>query len=168
MPKTLLEVRQQIEGLKAIEAKLRREEAQGVIARIREAISVYELTPDDLFGTQPPSVRAKSAKTKVVDARFKYSDGQGNTWSGRGRRPLWIAAAIDNGASVEQFEVGAKSKLPTAETPAKAARKSKPPAKKAVAIKYRDGESTWSGRGSQPRWLKAGLAEGKRLEDFAV
>ena len=37
-----------------------------------------------------------------------------------------------------------------------------------VAIKYRDGESTWSGRGSQPRWLKAALAGGKSIEDFAV
>lgn len=39
-----------------------------------------------------------------------------------------------------------------------------------VAAKYRDkatGE-TWSGRGLQPRWLKAALASGKKLADFAV
>ena len=39
-----------------------------------------------------------------------------------------------------------------------------------VAAKYRNqatGE-TWSGRGLQPRWLKAALAEGKKLSDFAV
>jgi DNA-binding protein H-NS len=39
-----------------------------------------------------------------------------------------------------------------------------------VAPKYRNkatGE-TWSGRGLQPRWLKAALASGKKLADFAV
>jgi DNA-binding protein H-NS len=39
-----------------------------------------------------------------------------------------------------------------------------------VAAKYRDkatGE-TWSGRGLQPRWLKAALASGKKIADFAV
>jgi DNA-binding protein H-NS len=39
-----------------------------------------------------------------------------------------------------------------------------------VAVKYRDkatGE-TWSGRGLQPRWLKAALAGGKKIADFAV
>lgn len=41
---------------------------------------------------------------------------------------------------------------------------------KKVAAKYRNkatGES-WSGRGLQPRWLKAALAAGKKLSDFAV
>jgi DNA-binding protein H-NS len=39
-----------------------------------------------------------------------------------------------------------------------------------VAAKYRDGAtgSTWSGRGLRPNWLKAALAAGKKLEDFAV
>ena len=39
-----------------------------------------------------------------------------------------------------------------------------------VAAKYRNkatGE-TWSGRGLQPRWLKAALGTGKKLTDFAV
>ncbi len=39
-----------------------------------------------------------------------------------------------------------------------------------VAAKYRNtatGES-WSGRGLQPKWLKAALAAGRKIEDFAV
>jgi DNA-binding protein H-NS len=41
---------------------------------------------------------------------------------------------------------------------------------KKVPAKYRNkatGE-TWSGRGLQPRWLKAALASGKKLADFSV
>jgi DNA-binding protein H-NS len=39
-----------------------------------------------------------------------------------------------------------------------------------VAAKYRNGSTgeTWSGRGLQPKWLKAALASGKKLSDFAV
>jgi DNA-binding protein H-NS len=39
-----------------------------------------------------------------------------------------------------------------------------------VAPKYRNtatGE-TWSGRGLQPKWLKAAMASGRKIEDFAV
>ena len=39
-----------------------------------------------------------------------------------------------------------------------------------VAAKYRNGATgdTWSGRGLRPNWLKAAMAAGKKLEDFAV
>lgn len=39
-----------------------------------------------------------------------------------------------------------------------------------VAAKYRNqatGE-TWSGRGLQPKWLKAAITGGAKLEDFAI
>lgn len=39
-----------------------------------------------------------------------------------------------------------------------------------VAAKFRNtttGES-WSGRGLQPKWLKAAIAAGKKIEEFAV
>lgn len=39
-----------------------------------------------------------------------------------------------------------------------------------VAPKFRDtatGE-TWSGRGLQPKWLKAALASGRKLSDFTI
>ncbi len=51
----------------------------------------------------------------------------------------------------------------------KPARKTKTGGTK-VAAKYRNtstGES-WSGRGLQPRWLKAALVSGRNLADFAL
>jgi DNA-binding protein H-NS len=40
---------------------------------------------------------------------------------------------------------------------------------KKVTPKYRspDGE-TWAGRGATPRWLKAAISEGKKLEQFLI
>ena len=39
-------------------------------------------------------------------------------------------------------------------------RKSKGKGQK-VAVKFKDGDNTWTGRGNRPRWLVAKLAEGK-------
>ena len=55
-------------------------------------------------------------------------------------------------------------------TKAKAASQSKTGLKGIrIAIKYRDDQgNTWTGRGSQPRWLRSALENGKSLEDFSV
>lgn len=39
-----------------------------------------------------------------------------------------------------------------------------------VPAKYRDPATgnAWSGRGLQPKWLRAALAQGRQLSDFAV
>ena len=39
-----------------------------------------------------------------------------------------------------------------------------------VAAKYRDPDSgtTWSGRGLKPKWLRAAIEGGKKVEDFAI
>ncbi len=60
--------------------------------------------------------------------------------------------------------------LTAADLGGRTATKSKTGSGNKVAAKYRNastGES-WSGRGLQPRWLKAALATGRKLTDFAV
>ncbi|MEY3251648.1 MAG: hypothetical protein RL227_621 [Pseudomonadota bacterium] len=49
-------------------------------------------------------------------------------------------------------------------------RQSRSQAPSKVAPKYRhpDTGETWSGRGLQPKWLKAALADGRSLSDFAL
>lgn len=42
------------------------------------------------------------AKGKVA---VKYKDEQGNTWTGRGKTPRWLAAAEKSGKSREQFKI---------------------------------------------------------------
>ncbi len=39
-----------------------------------------------------------------------------------------------------------------------------------VAVKYRNSATgdTWSGRGLRPNWLKAALAAGRKIDEFAV
>ena len=87
-----------------------------------------------------------------------------------------IRTAIDHYGLTAQDLFGAQAKgngaarkdRRAAEGDARSSRKSNPRKGQPVPVKYRDGENTWSGRGSQPRWITAALADGKRLEDFAV
>lgn len=59
-------------------------------------------------------------------------------------------------------DLGGKSSTAAVTTPARKGRK--------VPAKYRDPATgtSWSGRGLQPKWLKAALASGRKLSDFAV
>ena len=44
---------------------------------------------------------------KKAPVAAKYADpaNPDNTWSGRGRKPKWLAAALENGASIEYFAI---------------------------------------------------------------
>lgn len=37
-----------------------------------------------------------------------------------------------------------------------------------LAVRYRDGENVWTGRGKTPNWLKKRIAEGATREQFRV
>lgn len=72
------------------------------------------------------------------------------------------AAIAQIKALMAQFDISAADLSGRARAPAKPTGK--------VPAKYRNkatGE-TWSGRGLQPKWLKAALAGGAKLQDFAV
>lgn len=125
---TLQQVRKQIADLREREQQLLQAEVGGVIARIREAIAYYSITPEQLFG---------DART---DARVSKRPGK------RGRKPRAGAAPTKRAPSRTGSRKGFK-----------------------VPVKFRDEQgNTWTGRGNQPRWLRAAIEGGRKLEDFAV
>lgn len=123
MSTSYTEILQQIEELKAEAARLKDSEVNGVIARIKEAIAAYGLTASDLgFGGKPgrkpgrpvgsgkkpgpkPGATQKSSSKSKLSTAAKFRDANGNTWVGRGPRPLWLRAALANGKSLKDFAV---------------------------------------------------------------
>ncbi len=113
MTKSYAQIVKQIKALEAEAEKARRTEIDGVIARIREAIEFYNLTAADLgLAVKPKAEGAKSAgpakrkKRKAAaktSAAAKYTDGQGNTWVGRGKRPQWLRDALAAGKQLSDF-----------------------------------------------------------------
>lgn len=127
MPKSVEQIRMQIEKLQRQERALVEKEIEGVVARIREAVAHYQLTPEQIFGSLrngsatpvrssgakraggAKSASSQSARVKVASVpkgtklAAKYRDGAGNSWSGRGSHPRWLRQAIESGRKLEDF-----------------------------------------------------------------
>lgn len=128
MPKSLARIEKEIESLERKAEALRKKEAAGVIARIKEAIAHYNLSAQDLgFAPEPTArrgVSARGSRRLRRDAREQVSNGAiphaaatrrrpsgqvlfrddaGNTWSGRGRRPEWLKAALQSGRTLDEL-----------------------------------------------------------------
>lgn len=168
MTQTYARLQKQIATLEAEAQKLKKAEVSSVIAKIKQAIAVYSLTPTDLF-----AVSAKRGKGRLKTGKrtgFKYADALGNTWVGMGKRPQWLRDALASGKSLEDFLVNGAAKpkaagAATAPSPAGTRKKSKGAGK----AKYRDGAGhSWSGFGPKPGWLKDAIAAGKTLDEFRV
>ncbi|RZL87182.1 MAG: hypothetical protein EOP82_27390 [Variovorax sp.] len=50
-----------------------------------------------------PAARAPAKKSKRAPSKFHYSDGAGNSWTGRGPKPRWLKEAIESGKSLQDF-----------------------------------------------------------------
>lgn len=81
----------------------KRELRDGGVAKVREKVialvKAEGFSLDDLFGSAKNKGKAK-AKTKVkakVAPKYSNPADKEQTWSGRGRQPLWFAAAIKAG-----------------------------------------------------------------------
>jgi DNA-binding protein H-NS len=120
MTKSYLQVLKQIETLQAEAEKLRRSEIDGVVARIREAIAHYGLTAADLGlgggrasagvarkkpGRKPGRPRKTALLGTGRKVAPKYRDENGNTWAGRGKRPVWLRNALAGGRKLEDFAI---------------------------------------------------------------
>ena len=72
------------------------------LAEIRKLMTAHGLTPADLVARSSPKSGAKSG-SKVA---AKYRDPvSGSTWTGRGLKPKWLAAAISEGKSLADFAI---------------------------------------------------------------
>lgn len=100
---TYLELKEQAEKLLAEAERMREQEIADAIADIKRKVDLYGLTAADLGFARggPGNSRPKSAKSPV-----KYRGPNGETWSGgRGRKPQWVAQALKEGRSLEEFAV---------------------------------------------------------------
>jgi len=112
MTQTYAQLVKKMETLQAQAEKARSKEVKGVIGRIREAITAYGLTAEDLgFGSKAKPGRKPAAAKKVArkagkTARaVKYRNEAGEGWVGRGKRPQWLRDALAGGKTLEDFAV---------------------------------------------------------------
>ncbi|WP_298828470.1 H-NS histone family protein [uncultured Piscinibacter sp.] len=147
--KTYQAVRAQIAKLEKEAEELRRQELRTIIAQVRQVIADYGLTAADLgLGGARAAGRKRAAAARGAAAGVaKYRDPKtGQTWTGRGRPPAWIADAKNRDA----FLIDAPAAAPGAKKRA---------AKVGTAAKNRAAKAKPSARGRKGRAVKTAAVE---------
>jgi DNA-binding protein H-NS len=104
---TYLELKQQAEKLLAEAEKMREQEIADAIADIKEKISLYGLTAEDLGLARSSGPGGnRGARPKQAASAIRYRGPNGETWGGgRGRKPQWVTEALKEGRNIEEFAV---------------------------------------------------------------
>ena len=112
----LIDIQSQIEKLQKQANDIKVKEFDKTVQEILSKMRAFGITPKHLTDAEKkakPSVTrtakgkkpAGKAKTQVVQA--KYRGPAGETWSGRGLTPKWLAALIAQGHTKEEFAIKA-------------------------------------------------------------
>ncbi|EDX89611.1 H-NS histone family protein [Alcanivorax sp. VBW004] len=84
--------------------------AQAVLEKMAKDLGV---DPQDLLknaADKKKTTRKKAAKKKTgvrrpAKVKFRDPNNSSNTWTGRGKRPLWLQDALSKGANLDDFLV---------------------------------------------------------------
>lgn len=110
----LIDIQEQIKALQKQAADVRARDFNETVKDIQAKMMAFGITPKDLTVIQrksrkfkgqspvekPVKVKAKSSG-KAVEPKYIGPDGQ--TWSGRGLSPKWLAVLVEQGAKREDF-----------------------------------------------------------------
>ena len=89
--------------LKEVEAAMRSlDKTRKADARkaVRKAAKEYGFTVQELF-----DLPAKKSAAPASPPKYRNPHDEDETWTGRGRKPKWLVAALEDGASLESFEI---------------------------------------------------------------
>lgn len=82
----------------AIEQRQAAEKAEAK-KQILELVKLHGLSLDDVLSKTTTAVR------KPVEAKYKNPNDESQTWAGRGRKPAWVQAQLDEGFSLEDLAI---------------------------------------------------------------
>ena len=82
-------------------ADVQREQRSDAVGKVKALMAEYGLTLADLTAKPAPAKPAAAAGAKVAP---KYrNSATGETWTGRGRMPVWMKTLVEKGAKREKF-----------------------------------------------------------------
>ncbi len=112
----LIDIQNQIEKLQKQAAEIRSKEFRSTVQDIRDKMQAFGITLKDLQTGKGHAGKAKAgvaskragaaAKKKTASAVApKYRGPAGQTWSGRGLMPRWLAVLVSEGKTKEEFAI---------------------------------------------------------------
>ncbi len=114
----LIDLQSQIASLQKQAEEIRSKEFEATVVEIRQKMAAFGITVKDLQSTKikaktgrKPKAAAgfKPAKAKKAGAAVaaKYRGPNGETWSGRGLTPKWLASLVAQGGTKAQYLIAA-------------------------------------------------------------
>jgi DNA-binding protein H-NS len=115
----LIDLQSQIEKLQKQANEIKAKEFSGTVQEILAKMQAFGITVKDLQSTKPgkagkagrgrPAASAKAPKAPKAPKKAgtpvaaKYRGPNGETWSGRGLTPKWLASLVAQGQSKDAF-----------------------------------------------------------------
>jgi len=94
------ELAELIEAASGRLAQQKEAERTAVQAELTALAQKRGFTIIELFGSEKP----KTPRAKVAPV-YRDPENPENTWSGRGRQPKWLVAALEGGKKIEDFKI---------------------------------------------------------------
>ncbi len=104
-PQSLDVLRRRIRELQAKAEKLEQTEKPG-IKQLRALLKKYRLGAADVkiaLRAAGQTGRGSKLKGRKVKPKYRNPDKRSETWTGRGRMPLWMATLVKNGKKPDDF-----------------------------------------------------------------
>jgi DNA-binding protein H-NS len=117
----LIDIQSQIEKLQKQASEIRSKEFDKTVADILTQMQAYSISVKDLqsamsksrsgkvpsraAGKKAPAAKKSSRAGIPVEPKFKGPNGE--TWSGRGLMPKWLATLVASGRTKEEFVIAA-------------------------------------------------------------
>ena len=112
----LIDIQGQIEKLQKQANEIKSKEFSRTVQEIVATMQAFGITPKDLLSARsktgkskaaavPKSARSKAKKSGAVTVAAKYRGPNGETWSGRGLTPRWLATLVGQGRKKEEFAI---------------------------------------------------------------
>lgn len=98
----LVDIQKQIAELQAKAAEIKSAEFAEKVLMIRETMTTYGITVEDIQGKAVKVPRVAGSKSSNP-APVKYRGPNGEAWTGRGLAPKWMMALIDEGHTKDEY-----------------------------------------------------------------
>ena len=96
---SLIDIQNQIAELQAKAQEIKTREFNEKLAMIKETLLAYSISVEDLQGKPAKAGKVKSSSP----APAKYTGPNGESWSGRGLMPRWLATLVNEGHAREEY-----------------------------------------------------------------
>lgn len=97
---------QELDALIAAASEQKKRNIREKIGEVRRKLTAMAksegYTIEDLFGS---AKAANDSARKPVEPKYRNTSNPSETWSGRGRRPRWMEAAIAKGKTQDDFKI---------------------------------------------------------------